>query len=343
MKDWRTELNHGVVIPACPLALDDAGQWSEMHQQALLRYYSAAGAGGVAVGVHTTQFAIREPQYSLYKPVLTFTKDVLDSTECRPGFVRIAGICGETQQALSEASLAADLQYHAGLLSLSALKTATDDQLIEHCRQVSNILPVFGFYLQPAVGGRELSYHFWRRFCELPNVVAIKIAAFNRYQTWDVVRAAIESGRTDIALYTGNDDNIIVDLLTTFEYAGTSRRIVGGLLGQWAVWTHAAVRMLQQIHSESHSDDRIDATWLTRNMHLTDANAVIFDAAHGFAGCIPGINEVLRRQGLLPSSRCLDPHEVLSLGQAQELDRITAAYPQLHDNDFVSEHLQQWL
>lgn len=343
MTDWRTELDRGLVIPACPLALDDTGQWSQMHQAALLRYYAAAGAGGVAVGVHTTQFAIREPHYNLYQPVLTFTKELLDSTDCKPGFVRIAGVCGETSQAVSEASLAADLQYHAGLLSLSALKTATDDQLIEHCRQVSSVLPVFGFYLQPAVGGRELSYDFWRRFCELPNVAAIKIAAFNRYQTWDVVRAVIESGRTDIALYTGNDDNIIVDLLTTFEYAGSTRRIVGGLLGQWAVWTQAAVRMLQQIHEAQQFGGGIDPVWLTRNMHLTDANAVIFDAANHFAGCIPGINELLHRQGLLPSNRCLDLEERLSPGQSEELNRIAAAYPELQDNDFVAEHLDQWM
>lgn len=341
MTKWRSALNSGLVIPACPLALRPDGTWSQQHQQTLLKYYLAAGAGGVAIAVHTTQFSIRDPQHALFQPVLKLTAEVLDEFAA-PDFVRVAGICGDTNQATQEASIAADLGYHCGLLNLSALKNESEDTQIEHCRKVSQVLPVFGFYLQPAVGGCLLGFNFWKRFCELENVVAIKIAAFNRYQTWDVVRAVIESGRDDIVLYTGNDDNIINDLLTPFRYQGTTRRIVGGLLGQWAVWTKAAVHMLQEIH-KAVQQPQLPAEWLTRNMELTDANAVIFDAANDFHGCIPGINEILRRQGLLPSARCLDAGEILSPGQAEELDRIQAAYPHLTDDDFVQSHLNEWL
>lgn len=338
---WRTNLQAGIVIPACPLALHDDRSWSPRHQRAVLRYYLDAGAGGVAVGVHTTQFEIREPQHGLFEPVLAAAAECLNQ-HAGADFVRVAGICGQTEQAVQEADLAATHGYHCGLLSLAAFKDASNEARIEHCRAVAEVLPVFGFYLQPAVGGCILDFDFWQRFCEIENVVAIKIAAFNRYQTWDVVRAVMESGRDDIALYTGNDDNIINDLLTPFEHDGQRRFISGGLLGQWAVWTKAAVDMLKQIQ-QVRASDSVPSTWLTRNMQLTDANAVLFDAANHFAGCIPGINEVLRRQALLPSAACLNPDEVLSPGQADEIDRITSSYPQLVDDRFVSENLDRWL
>lgn len=341
MVAWQTALHEGQVIPACPLALNEDGSWSEQHQRALLRYYIAAGAGGVAVGVHTTQFQIRSPQVELFEPVLRLTSEELNS-HASSAFIRVAGICGHTQQAMSEALLASELGFHCGLLNLSALKNESDDCRIDHCRRVSEVLPVFGFYLQPAVGGCRLSYSFWRRFCELPNVRAIKIAAFNRYQTWDVVRAVIESQREDIALYTGNDDNIINDLLTPFCYGGTTRRIVGGLLGQWAVWTKSAVEMLSEIRQQREGS-QLSSQWLSRNVELTDANAAVFDAANNFAGCIPGINEILRRQGLLPSNRCLDQAECLSPGQEAELDRVCRNYPHLTDDPFVQRHLNDWL
>lgn len=342
MTTWRDSLNAGVVIPASPLALQDDGTWSEKHQQALLRYYLAAGAGGLAIGVHTTQFEIRDPQHGLYEPVLRSAAELLDKSAPDRPFIRVAGVCGRTQQAVTEAQTAADLGYHCGLLNLSALQQDNDEALIAHCRSVGEVLPIFGFYLHPGVGGRVLSYDFWRRLCELPTLVAIKVAAFNRYQTWDVMRAVIESGRSDVAMYTGNDDNIIADLLTPFEYQGVTRRFVGGLLGQWAVWTKAAVDMLEEI-KVVRQQSSISAEWLSRNMALTDANAVIFDAGHNFAGCIPGVNEVLRRQGLLPSVRCLDPHEVLSPGQAEELDRVSRVYRFLTDDDFVAQHVAEWL
>ncbi len=342
MTTWRDSLNAGVVIPACPLALNDDGSWSERYQRALLRYYVAAGAGGLAIGVHTTQFRIRDPKHGLYEPVLRSAAQVLDDAPPDRPFTRVAGICGRTPQAVAEAQTAADLGYHCGLLNLSALPDDDDDALIAHCKSVGDAIPIFGFYLHPGAGGRVLSYQFWRRLSELPTLIAIKVAAFNRYQTWDVMRAVIESGRHDVAMYTGNDDNIIADLLTPFEYQGVTRRFVGGLLGQWAVWTKAAVEMMDEIKA-IREQSSIPTDWLSKNMALTDANAVIFDAENNFAGCIPGVNELLRRQGLLPSTRCLDPAEVLSPGQAEELDRVCGAYPFLRDEDFVAQHVAEWL
>ena len=340
----RTHLLAGHVIPAMPLALDEQRRWSPRHQQALVRYYCDAGAGGLAVGVHSTQFAIREPQHGLFGPVLELVAQTLDqqlAASSRP-FAKIAGLCGRTAQALQEAEFARGVGYDAGLLSLAAFRDASDDQLLTHVRAVAEVLPVFGFYLQPAVGGRVLSYGFWRRFAEIDQVVAIKIAPFNRYQTWDVVRAVIDAGRDDIALYTGNDDNILVDLLTPWEHAGQRRFIVGGLLGQFGVWTERAVELLAEIRRE-RGQDALATHWLTRNAALTDANAAIFDAAHNYAGCLPGIHEVLRRQGLLPTNHCLDPRETLSPGQADELTRITNAYPWLVDDAWVADRRQQWL
>ena len=338
---WRSQLAGGLVIPALPLTLCSDGSWSERHQQTVLRYYIDAGAGGVAVGVHSTQFAIREPQHGLFEPVLRLARSVLDEY-ADTGFVRIAGICGGTEQARQEASLAAELEYHAGLLSLASFGNETERAALEHAREIARLLPIVGFYLQPAVGGRVLSYDFWRHFCDVENVVAIKIAPFNRYFTWDVVRAVIDSGRNDITLYTGNDDNIIADLLTPFSWNGKTRFIRGGLLGQWGVWTKRAVELLDEIDTARKSHT-ISAGWLSRNAALTDINAAVFDSANGFAGCIPGILEVLRRQGLAPSTRCLDPGEVLSPGQAEEIDRVTTAYPNFTDDEFVREHLDRWL
>lgn len=334
-------LRTGAVIPACPLALTQAREIDEHRQRALVRYYLAAGAGGLAVGVHTTQFQIREA--GLYEPVLRLAADELKQSA--QGVIRIAGICGGPAQARKEATLARACGYHAGLLSLSALKNATEDELIAHSRQIAEVIPVIGFYLQPAVGGLLLPYSFWRRWAEIEGVIAVKIAAFNRYQTIDVVRAIVESGRDDIALYTGNDDHIILDLLTPFRFgaAGTERRIAGGLLGQWAVWTRKAVELLRSCRALADHGQPAPAEMLRLNNQLTDANSAIFDAAHNYAGCIPGIHEVLRRQGLLAGTWCLDPHEQLSPGQSAEIDRVCRAYPDLTDDAFVAGHLEEWL
>jgi hypothetical protein len=348
--DWVTRaLREGIVIPAHPLALNSVRKLDERRQQALTRYYHAAGAGGIAVGVHTTQFAIRDPKHGLLRPVLELAAQTVSACDSAAGrqTVRIAGICGATPQALGEAELAASLGFHGGLLSLSALKDSTDDQLIAHSQTVAGIIPLIGFYLQLAAGGRLLSFDFWRRFAEIPNVVAIKIAPFNRYQTLDVIRAVAESGRADqIALYTGNDDNIVVDLLT--EYAVAPRdgeahlRIVGGLLGHWACWTKKAVDLLNKC-KQWRASKTIPASLLTLAAQITDANAALFDPAHNFAGCIPGIHEVLRRQGLLEGTWCLDANETLSAGQAEEIHRIYRAYPHLNDDAFVQQHLDEWL
>lgn len=334
--DWRARLRAGTVIPAHPLALTAERKLDEQRQRALTRYYAAAGAGGVAVGVHTTQFAIRDPKIGLYRPVLELAAGTLANS---PGVIKVAGVVGPTHQAVAEARLARDLGYQTGLLSLAALKDETVDQLIDHVRAVAEVIPVFGFYLQPAVGGRLLPYQFWRRFAEIDNVVAIKIAPFNRYQTIDVIRAVAESGR-DIALYTGNDDTIVTDLLTEFRFGGRVSRIVGGLLGHWAAWTKRAVELQRRIHESSWT---IDSLWLQMAAEVTDSNAALFDAANGFHGCIAGIHEVLRRQGLLAGRWCLDPNEDLSPGQMEEIDRVCEAYPHLTDDSFVRQHIDEWL
>ena len=343
----RKHLSLGQVIPAHPLALTSQRTLDERHQRALTRYYIDAGAGGIAVGVHTTQFGIREPASALYRPVLELAVDTTRAwrSDTAAPFVLVAGVIGDTHQAVAEAELAASLGYHVALLGLGALRHAGENELIAHCRAVAEVIPLFGFYLQPAVGGRVLSYAFWRAFAELEQVWAIKIAPFNRYQTLDVVRAIGDAGRDDIALYTGNDDAIITDLLTPFPVGPAlgegTRRMVGGLLGQWAVWTRAAVRLLDGVRR--NSDDSISRDWLCTAAALTDANGAIFDAANAFAGCIPGIHEVLRRQGLLRGTWCLDPAESLSRGQAEEITRVLAAYPELNDDAFVSENLDRWL
>jgi dihydrodipicolinate synthase/N-acetylneuraminate lyase len=333
----REKLRSGLVIPAHPLALNGNRKLDERRQRALTRYYLAAGAGGIAVGVHTTQFAIRNPQFGLLQPVLRLTLE-----ECRGrDVVKIAGVCGKRDQATAEAQLAKDLGYDAVLLSLAALSNESILELLEHSRAIASVIPVMGFYLQLAVGGRLLPYEFWRQFIEIDNVVAIKIAPFNRYQTIEVVRALVESGRShEVALYTGNDDNILNDLLTSFGFAKQRIRIVGGLLGHWAVWTKTAVSLLAIAKSYS---DTIPSEQLTLAQQITDANAAIFDPTHQFRGCIPGIHEILWRQGLLEGRWCLDPHEELSPGQMEEIDRVCRSYPHLKDDDFVEEHLDEWL
>lgn len=318
---WLERLRQGLVIPAHPLCLTADRKFDEPRQRALTRYYLESGAGGLAVGVHTTQFAIRAPQHNLLEPVLRAAAEEARGRDV----VLVAGICGQTAQALREAELAASLGYHCGLVSLSALKEAGIDELVAHIAEIGRVIPIFGFYLQPAVGGRVLPYAFWRRAAELECLVAIKIAPFNRYQTVDVVRAVADSGRArEIALYTGNDDNIVADLLTPFHFGGATLRIRGGLLGQWAVGTKSAVALLRRVHQGENP-----SLLLALGAQLTDLNGALFDAANGFRGCIAGIHEVLVRQGRMATRACLDPHEDLSPGQLEEIDRVLAAYPHL--------------
>lgn len=374
-KKIRRILDRGVAIPACPLALNRSRKLDERRQRALLRYYAAAGAGGLAVGVHTTQFAIRDPKHGLFEPVLRLAAEEMDRADSDKGrqpLIRVGGICGQTKQAVREAELLAGIGYHAGLLNLGAMRGKSEREILAHCKAVSSSIPVFGFYLQPAVGGLELPFSFWRRFAEIENVVAIKIAAFNRYQTIDVIRAVTEAGRKDIALYTGNDDNIVLDLITPHKFAvngrKVTRRFAGGLLGHWAVWTKQAVDWLNAAKltlgerslvakslEESPQGDVLSGSFdekrlgfstedvLPHAIAVTDSNAVFFDAANNFRGCVPGLHEVLRRQGLLAGTWCLDPDEVLSPGQKKEIDRVYRAYPGLSDDAFVAKHRDDWL
>jgi hypothetical protein len=333
----RERLAEGLVIPAHPLALTSARKLDERRQRALTRYYLAAGAGGVAVGVHTTQFAIRDPKIGLYRPVLELAMEEASKKDV----VKIAGVSGLRHQAAKEAESARLLGYDAALLSLGGMNDLDTNQLVDHAKAIAGIIPVIGFYLQPAVGGRRLSYEFWREFSKIENVVAIKIAPFNRYQSIDVLRGVIDSGRArDISLYTGNDDNILIDLLTRWNFGGETLRIVGGLLGHWAVWTSKAV---EHLALAKRSSPEIPAELLTLAQQITDANAAFFDPSHAFAGCIAGIHEVLRRQGILEGIWCLDEDESLSPGQSAEIDRVGNAYPHLSDDDFVRQHLDAWL
>ncbi|HEY4322212.1 MAG TPA: dihydrodipicolinate synthase family protein [Gemmatimonadales bacterium] len=339
----RRALLGGLVIPAHPLALTRGRRLDERHQRALTRYYCAAGAGGVAVGVHTTQFAIHRASTGLLAPVLQLASETArERGGKRP--VLIAGVIGSTRQAVREAMLARQLGYDAVLLSLGALRRHADRELLAHARAVAEVLPLIGFYLQPAVGGRPLSYRFWRMFAEIDAVVAIKVAPFDRYATGDVVRAVADAGRaSEIALYTGNDDQIVVDLVTRFTLdGGTSVRMRGGLLGQWAVWTRAAVALHRRCQ-RAQAAGCVASSLLTIGAQLTDANGALFDVAHNFRGSIAGIHEVLRRQGLLAGRWCLDRAEDLSPGQAAEIDRVLAAYPHLTDDTFVASHRDAWL
>jgi dihydrodipicolinate synthase/N-acetylneuraminate lyase len=338
-------LREGTVIPAHPLALDAARRLDERRQRALTRYYAAAGAGGVAVGVHTTQFAIRDA--GLLEPVLRLAAATADEAVRDRPFVKVAGVLGAREQALREAELAASLGYDVALLSLKGLDHSSEADLVRHAEEVSRVLPVMGFYLQTAVGGRRLSHAFWRDLAELPGLVAIKVAPFDRYATLDVVRAVAASSRADdVALYTGNDDNIVVDLLTPFRVVVDGRvvekRIVGGLLGQWAVWTRVAVELLEEV-KRVRGQESVPAELLTRAARWTDANAAVFDAANRFHGVIAGVHEVLRRQGLLEGVWCLDPEEGLSPGQAEEIERVNREHPDLTDDAFVRAHLAEWL
>jgi dihydrodipicolinate synthase/N-acetylneuraminate lyase len=341
----------GIAIPAHPLALTSSRKLDERRQRALTRYYIASGVGGIAVGVHTTRFAIRDARVGLFKPVLELAAEEMnvaaalaasDSAKAETTFsnhlVRIGGVCGVTTQAVAEAEWLRQFGYHAALLSLGAMRDADADALIAHCRAVADVIPVIGSYLQPSVGGQVLHHAFWRRFAEIENIVAIKIAPFNRYQTLDVVRAVIEVGPDDIALYTGNDDNIVADFLTPFRIAGKERRIVGGLLGHWSVWTKRA----GELHARCRHANATPEL-LRLGAEVTDCNAAFFDAANGFRGCIAGLHEVLRRQGLLEGIWCLDENETLSPGQLAEIDRVHRAYPHLHDDDFVAAHRDEWL
>ena len=339
-------LRKGVVIPAHPLALNAQRKLDERRQVALTRYYCDAGAGGVAAGVHTTQFAIRDPRVGLFEPVLRLVASTIADLERSSGrrVLKIAGVCGPTAQAVREAAFARELGFDLGLLSLAAMSAASDTELIAHCRTVALEIPLFGFYLQPAVGGRALSYEFWREFCQIEAVAAVKVAPFNRYQTLDVVRGVADSGRAaEIALYTGNDDNIIPDLLADFRLHNGTFHFSGGLLGQWAVWTKCAVEILETIQHSRCDGGRGALDILVRSASLTDANAALFDVRNDFAGCIAGLHEILRRQGLLAGRWCLDPDEDLSPGQLEEIDRVCASYPELQDDDFVQANLDRWL
>ena len=344
-------LRRGTVIPAHPLALNADRRFDVRRQRALTRYYIDAGVGGLAVGVHTTQFEIRRPEVGLFKPVLQLAAETIDdycSKGDRKMICKIAGVCGKTAQAVQEASFARDTGYHACLLSLAALADADVEQLLCHCEEVAQIIPVIGFYLQPAVGGCVLPFGFWRRFAEIENVIAIKMAPFNRYQTLDVIRGVCEAGREDdITLYTGNDDNIVIDLLTPYKIgtpSGTkTARIVGGLLGHWAVWTRVAVGMLERLHKAVAGGEGACEELLTLAVEVTDCNAAFFDAANHFAGCIAGIHEVLCRQGLMEGTWCLNPQECLSPGQTEEIDRVYRSYPHLNDDEFVRDNLGTWL
>ncbi|WP_261131543.1 dihydrodipicolinate synthase family protein [Bacillus sp. Marseille-Q3570] len=345
--ELKKALDEGVVIPAHPLALTEDRQLDEERQRVLTKYYIASGAGGVAVGVHTTQFEIRDNEVGLYEPVLKLAAEEIDNARLDRPFLKIAGICGQTDQALEEAKLAKSLGYDLGLVSNGGLGDWSEEALLERTRKVSEVIPVFGFYLQPSVGGRVFSYEFWQQYAEIPGVLAIKIAPFNRYQTLDVVRAVCHSSRRDeIALYTGNDDNIVADLLTSFRFniGGEiiKKDIVGGLLGHWAVWTKTAVELLEMVQ-EGKKQKHLTGDLLELGSEITDANSAFFDSAHHFKGCIAGINEVLRRQGLLRGRWCLDPKEDLSHGQSEEISRIYKDYPHLNDDLFIKENLNNWI
>lgn len=342
----KESLLEGAFIPAHPLALNEDKTLDEVSQRALTNYYIEAGVGGIAVGVHTTQFEIRDPQFNLYETVLRLAMEEVNKAKVASSFIKIAGVCGPVEQAIKEAKLAKSLGYDLVLLSMGGLNDLSEQALIERTKAVAEIIPVVGFYLQPSVGGRVFSYDFWRQLSEIEQLYAIKIAPFNRYQTLDVVRAVCSSNRADeIALYTGNDDNIVIDLLT--EYAiqvndqQVKKRIVGGLLGHWSVWTKTAVRYFEEI-KKVRMAQQIDTQWLTRAIEITDANAAFFDSAHQFRGSIAGINEVLARQGLLKGNWCLMDHEQLSEGQSEEIDRVYRDYPHLNDDEFIDKNLVRW-
>jgi len=340
----RRLIAEGTVIPAHPLALDANRALDSIHQRALTRYYIDAGAGGLAVGVHTTQFAIREA--GLYRPVLELAAETAVGWTKRP-LALVAGLAGPTRQAVAEAEIARGIGYHAGLLSLAAMKSASEYEIIDHCTAVAREIPLVGFYLQPAVGGVILSADFWRRFAAIDNVIAIKIAPFNRYRTLDVLRGVVAAGALDrVALYTGNDDHILLDLVLPFDLRdrGVTTRTYfrGGLLGHWSVWTASAVRQFEMCRA-ARNKSSVPADLLALDARVTDCNSAFFDVIHDFHGCIAGCHEVLRRQGLLDGIWCLDPAEGLSPGQIEEIDRVCNEHADLSDDDFVGANLDKWL
>lgn len=342
------KLAEGTVIPATPLVLTEERKLNEKGLRLLMNYYLDSGVGGIATAVHTTQFEIRDPEIALFEPVLKIVADEIDKYEKNNNtvIVKIAGVCGLAEQAVAEAKLAKKYGYDAVLLSPGGLNHLSEDEMIERTKAVAAIMPTIGFYLQSAVGGRVFTYDYWQKLCAIDNVVAIKCASFNRYTTLDVVRAAATSERADeITLYTGNDDNIVIDLLTKFEFEKDGKTVTkcfeGGLLGHWTMWTQNVVRMLASI-KEERKKDTISSMFLTLAAQVTDANGVFFDAANGFAGCIPGVHEVLRRQGLMENILCLNPDETLSPGQAEEIDRVQKAYPHLNDDQFIKDHIDEW-
>ena len=341
-------LKKGTVIPATPLALDENRNFDEEGQRLLMNYYLNCGVGGIAAAVHTTQFEIRKPEIGLFEPVLKIVSEEIDKYEKKNNkvIVKVAGVCGETEQAVKEAMLAKKYGYDAVLLSPGGLNDKSEDYMVERTAGVGKVMPVIGFYLQTAVGGKVFSYDYWKRVCNTENVVAVKCASFNRYQTLDVVRAAVMSERCDdITLYTGNDDNIIIDLLTKYRFEKNGKQIVkgfdGGLLGHWSVWTKKAVEIFEKVKSEKKKDE-ISAEMLTLAAEVEDTNAAFFDTANSFKGCIAGLHYVLKKQGLMKNIYCLNPEETLSKGQAEEIERIYAAYPELNDDDFIKENIENW-
>lgn len=347
-KNILANFRKGTVIPAMPLALTEDREFNRKRQQVLTRYYLESGVGGIAVGVHSTQFEIR--QHGLFEPVLSCVSQTIDDwcAKNNKQILKIAGICGKTKQAIAEADFAIKAGYHAGLLSLSAFKGESISDIICHCKMIAERIPIVGFYLQPSVGGMDLPYEFWKEFVCIPNVLGVKMAPFNRYKTFDVVRALCDAGKeNDITLYTGNDDNIVLDLLTEYKIVSGNElkkvRIKGGLLGHWCVWTRKAVLLLDEIHQLIESDKDIPKELISRSIEVTDSNAAFFDAANNFAGCIPGLHEVLRRQGILEGIWCLNEEEVLSPGQSEEITRVCESYPHLHDDEFVAKNLNSWL
>ncbi len=344
-EDKKALLYRGTVIPAHPLALNADRKLDEEKQRRLTRYYMAAGAGGIAVAVHTTQFEIRDAEHDLLEPVLRLAAEEVEAANLDRPFLKIAGVVGKTGQALREAQLARKYGYDMVLLGMAAFKTETEEEVLEHVATIAREIPVFGFYLQTSIGGRAFSYDFWKAFADIPNVYGIKVASFNRYQTIDVVRAVCNSSRKDeIALYTGNDDNIVNDLLTEyrFEVNGekVTKRFAGGLLGHWAAWTGKAVWLLEEIKKQIAAGYPDASEFFTRNIEVTDMNAAIFDPFNSFHGCIAGVHQVLYRQGLLDGIWCLNPKEDLSPGQAEEIERVSKAYPHLVDDSFVAEWLE---
>ena len=346
--DSLAVLRRGSVIPAHLLALDEQRKLDARRQRAMTRYYLDAGAGGVAVGVHSTQFAIRD--VGLYQPVLELAMQTAREWEPiggkRPLFM-VAGLAGRTEQAVREAEVARGLGYHAALLSLAAMKGASEDELVAHCELVAQAMPLVGFYLQPAVGGIHLPATFWSRFARIDNVVAIKMAPFNRYRTLDVIRGVVAAKAEErVTLYTGNDDHIVLDLLAPFTFMRDGQavtvRIKGGLLGHWSVWTKRAVELLDRIHAAVAANS-VTPELLALDAQVTDCNSALFDVAHDFHGCIAGCHEVLRRQGLLQGTWCLDANESLSRGQSEELSRVQRDYPHLVDDGFVAQHRERWL